>query len=787
MSQPTVDLFAEGTVGQTIAASIVADVALFGGGDLSGGLPAEVFLLDGLGSELLGRLLAEVERSTVRNSPARAIALAEAVLALVGGDSELAEGAMRCVAGAYVELGDPRTAEETLLAYRRHHASGLSAASYEVLGGALQAQERLSEALGAFLEGARAADPESATTWRLLRLAADCFLRLGDFVRAHDFVVGRLLEVALRLEDPALLSSSWGLIGLVRMQLGLLPDAREASGRALDYARLAGRAQDESDWLGNLGSIALLEGDAEEAVRLHSEALALSHRTANPESVGMDLGNLATAHTSLGQWDRAIELRQEAIRVAENSGDAERLAEEHRRLRDLFLHLGQWRRAVAIDELLNQVVPLAAPPGVVPAPQPEAPVPRRPPPTRIEPTDFELAMVRETSALIAAQEHAQARQVAERFVRAHPDNVAGLFQLGLVLNESGDYEASLEAYDRCRALAPRLTRLHRNMLNSWRGLGDLDTPLWTYRMAIADDPFDPFPRLILAVLLVSLGRHEDAVREAREAVRLDSEVWDYQYALCQILSDTATQLMPVTDEEIEAPLEAYQSQLAGLFDSLPDESDPEADPGVMDDARLGPAVEEDRTARLQAWESAWSWVEESVVELDRLVAMDEEFRPSALKLKGERCYRMAHRSVFANHTILGSMIDSREAWLLGHAAAAFASAAVLAPQAGMEEAFLDVLRTVGSPDDPLVWVHFAIGMSDAGDWERAITSLEIYLEEHPPHPEVLYQLGQFLTRSAGDLERAQACFAQAAALEPDEGRFTGALAFITRQIDGDAE
>ncbi|MFE2973113.1 tetratricopeptide repeat protein [Streptomyces sp. NPDC059340] len=143
---------------------------------------------------------------------------------------------------------------------------------------------------------------------------------------------------------------------------------------------------------------------------------------------------------------------------------------------NLHLHLGQWRRAVAIDELLGQVMTPPAQPGAVPAPRPEAPARRRPQPTRVEPADTERALIQETGALIAAQDHTQARQVAERFVRAHPGSVAGLFQLGLVLNEAGDYEASLKAYERCLALAPRLTRLHRNKLNSWRGLGDLDTP-----------------------------------------------------------------------------------------------------------------------------------------------------------------------------------------------------------------------------------------------------------------------------------------------------------------------
>ncbi|MFE2973112.1 hypothetical protein ACFXKC_58490 [Streptomyces sp. NPDC059340] len=169
--------------------------------------------------------------------------------------------------GAHVELGDPRTAEETCLVYRRRHGRELSAEGYAVLGRALQAQDGLFDALVCLLEGATAVVPESATTWQLLRLAADCLFGLGDLAQAHDFLVGHLLKVVRRLDDPALLSSSWGLIGLARMRLGLLPDAREASRQALGYARSSGRTQDESDWLGNLGSTALMEGDPEEAGR----------------------------------------------------------------------------------------------------------------------------------------------------------------------------------------------------------------------------------------------------------------------------------------------------------------------------------------------------------------------------------------------------------------------------------------------------------------------------------------------------------------------------------------
>ncbi|MFF7987911.1 tetratricopeptide repeat protein [Streptomyces sp. NPDC007901] len=700
-------LFARGALGRTLAVEIIYDLTRFGESETE--VLSDPLLREAIDDSLFAELLKDVDDMTAGGAPDRAISLASLVLDLAERNGSRMRDEIRLrLAGALLVAGRSGDAEEVV----RHLAAEGGTEMWEIIGRACYDQGRYTEALTAFLEGFRHSDVP-ARQWDLLTSAVACHFAMGEHVPSLTLLTERVEPLALTVGEPRQLSKTYGDLGNAWMGLDMLELARASFSTALAAARSGDLVQDQSDWIGNLGNVAMSEGDAEAAAELHRQALELSHRTGNPHSLRMDLGNLASACEFLEQWDEALRCREEAVRVAEGQGDPQAVRAERSRLRDLRMRLGHWRKAVALDLLMDD--------------EPEAGVRQRPHvrarlPDGPEFTDTEFAFVREVEAMVSVRELEAAHAVIDRFLVSHPASFAAHFELGLVLNESGAYEDSLVAYERALEINPRWVNLHRNMLNSWRALGDLDTPRQRYEQAVADDPFDPVPRIALGLLYGVLGRSDDAVRESREATRLDPDSRPTQGALCKVLAEASV-------------------------------------------TRLG-----------DDWEGAWALVEETLSEFRRFADMDGSLRADALTQLGEFCHRVASESGMANPALLGGIIADRESCLLGHAVAAFTEAITLAPHrrrpmAGLQAA----LRLISIVHDVDAFIAYSRGLSDAGAADLATGALEYFINLHPEHPEALYQLGMLRIRSRDNLIQARDLFEAAARLDPGEPRYGGAV------------
>ena len=301
-----------------------------------------------------------------------------------------------------------------------------------------------------------------------------------------------------------------------------------------------------------------------------------------------------------------------------------------------------------------------------------------------------------------------------------------------MLYEAADYAASLEAFDKAMALAPRWPDLHRCALNSWNALGDLATPRRRYEQAVADNPFDAVSRMALALLRGMEGCHDDAVREGREAVRLDPDSAGVRYVVCTVVAEAAIATLRVDGQ------------------------------------------------------AAWALFEEAIADHHALADMPNANRADALARLGEFSVIMARVSGIANPPRPDAAIGEREAWLLGIAVAAFAEAAQLRPDWG-QDGLDNAVDLVNSATDPDVLRAYALGLADAGAVDLATTALERAVDDYPGDAEVRYRLGWLWTRSAQDspdaLVRAKACFAEAMRIDPNNARYPPALEYVTALIE----
>lgn len=721
----SVDLFARGTVGRTLTASLIADTAWLGT-EPAMNAALEVLATDPVfthtvDEDLMAILLDDADQHVVNGRADRGVALAWLTAQL---QSTTPTWVVVRLAGVLLRAGRRVEAEQVVSELPVEAAAAAGASDIAALS--LYEQGRYDEAVTMFLDGAARAHTEGQPEgeWDLLTNAVACHMALDDPVATLTVLVDRVEPVAVALEDAWRLSKTYGDIGNAQMALSMDEPARASFTKALDAARTAGLDQDQSDWSGNLGTLALRAGDVHAALAYYRPALAFSRRTGDVHSLIIDLANLARAYGADQRWDDAIAHQLEAVRTAEQHGDPELSRAQRQRLRNLYLHLGHWRKAVAVDADTGQ------------SPPPTRPTGRRVRSVGGDPTitDSEKSFVTEIQALVAQREFATAQTRIEAYLEAQPDSAVAYGELGLVLNEAGDYAASLDAYDKALALAPRWANLHRNALNSWRGLGDLDTPRRRYEQAVADDPFDAASRMALALLDGMEGRFDDAVREGREAVRLDPDSTGVSFTACEIIAHAAIATLRVD------------------------------------------------------WQGAWALFEEVVADYRALADTPGAARADVLTRLGEDGLTMAVKSGTANPTTLGAVIGEQEAWVIGAAVAAFGEAAKLAPdrrrpRAGLAAAH-DLMNMATDPD---TWLAYAQGLADADAVDQAMTALQCAIDEYPDSAGLHYQMGMLWARTAegssGGLVRAKDCFAEAIRIDPEDDRYRAACGYVTELIE----
>lgn len=129
---------------------------------------------------------------------------------------------------------------------------------------------------------------------------------------------------------------------------------------------------------------------------------------------------------------------------------------------------------------------------------------------------------------------AEAESAARRAVSMDTSLVAGWNNLGIVLQEVGNFEESRTCLEQVTALRPGWAEAHNNLANTLRRLGRFDLAEPHYRQALTLNPDYPEAHSNLAFLLSAQGRHDEAAVEAQRAIELNPRLIDAYLNLAEV-------------------------------------------------------------------------------------------------------------------------------------------------------------------------------------------------------------------------------------------------------------
>jgi tetratricopeptide (TPR) repeat protein len=167
-------------------------------------------------------------------------------------------------------------------------------------------------------DAALAADPKVAF------LVAEALLHLGHMDHALNLALAAEAEFRAR-HDQVNLLAALNLAGAVQFELGDLQGAEERFSGLLELARERGDEEMSGRATNNLGTIASLRGDHENAVSLFRLSIPSYQKVGFLVGLAQTAHNLGIVHRDLGYWREAERHYRDARRRARQLGD-ERLA-----------------------------------------------------------------------------------------------------------------------------------------------------------------------------------------------------------------------------------------------------------------------------------------------------------------------------------------------------------------------------------------------------------------------------------------------------------------------------
>ncbi|MDB5981087.1 MAG: uncharacterized protein JWQ69_2102 [Pseudomonas sp.] len=121
---------------------------------------------------------------------------------------------------------------------------------------------------------------------------------------------------------------------------------------------------------------------------------------------------------------------------------------------------------------------------------------------------------------------AEAEQAGRQAVALNPELVDAWNNLGIILQEVGKLDASLDCLERVVALRPDAAPAHNNLANTYRRLDRQDRAQWHYKQALILDPDYAEAHSNLSFLLSSQGHYDEAVAAGRRAIELNPRLTD---------------------------------------------------------------------------------------------------------------------------------------------------------------------------------------------------------------------------------------------------------------------
>jgi tetratricopeptide (TPR) repeat protein len=131
------------------------------------------------------------------------------------------------------------------------------------------------------------------------------------------------------------------------MQQGRYADARAQYELGLEIDKELDDERSQGVTLGQLGTLAMVEGDLADAVKRHHEALELFQRLGEPATEAVFQHQLGVAYQDARQWELAEEHYREAARLKEQCGDEAGAAQTWNQLAILNSSAGKLEAAEA--------------------------------------------------------------------------------------------------------------------------------------------------------------------------------------------------------------------------------------------------------------------------------------------------------------------------------------------------------------------------------------------------------------------------------------------------------
>jgi tetratricopeptide (TPR) repeat protein len=156
---------------------------------------------------------------------------------------------------------------------------------------------------------------------QLLLYKAALFFYLGDTAELEK-CTRRSLKLAEQQKNPFLIGCATGGIGKVYMVKGQAEEAIELYEEALAIFLLQGAELYASGIRSEMGCCYLALRNEEKALPLFSQALEFSVRVGEVTSQHIDLANLGVVHLRRGEYSKAISNFQKAVEIARGLGDS---------------------------------------------------------------------------------------------------------------------------------------------------------------------------------------------------------------------------------------------------------------------------------------------------------------------------------------------------------------------------------------------------------------------------------------------------------------------------------
>lgn len=154
---------------------------------------------------------------------------------------------------------------------------------------------------------------------RLLFLAFQFFMRIGDYSSAERYARERLAACKPGSSDEARACTNIGLVHQVRFELD---KAEEMHRRAIEIARASGDQRELARALGNLALVPEARAELDDAEALYHESLAIAERIGATDIVATKLANLGDIALTRGRRAEARALWKDARARFESLADA---------------------------------------------------------------------------------------------------------------------------------------------------------------------------------------------------------------------------------------------------------------------------------------------------------------------------------------------------------------------------------------------------------------------------------------------------------------------------------